>query len=81
MDWTKPILTDSGGFQLFSLARLTKVTEEGAVFRSHIDGSEMQLSPEKSVQIQQQLGSDIAMVLDHLIELSLVQINLYSHLR
>ena len=69
MDWPGPILTDSGGFQLFSLAKLTKVSEAGAVFRSHIDGSEMQLSPEQSVQIQQQLGSDIAMVLDHLIEL------------
>ena len=69
MDWPKPILTDSGGFQLFSLAKLTKITETGATFRSHIDGSEMQLSPERSVQIQQQLGSDIAMVLDHLIEL------------
>ena len=69
MDWSSPILTDSGGFQLFSLAKLTKVTEAGATFRSHIDGSAMELSPERSVQIQQQLGSDIAMVLDHLIKL------------
>lgn len=69
MDWSGPILTDSGGFQLFSLAKLANITEAGVTFRSHIDGSEMQLSPEQSVQIQQQLGSDIAMVLDHLIEL------------
>lgn len=69
MGWDRPILTDSGGFQLFSLAKLTKITEEGATFRSHIDGSAMELSPERSVEIQQQLGSDIAMVLDHLIEL------------
>lgn len=69
MGWDRPILTDSGGFQLFSLAKLTKITEAGATFRSHIDGSAMVLSPERSVEIQQQLGSDIAMVLDHLIEL------------
>lgn len=69
MDWSKPILTDSGGFQLFSLAKLTKITEQGATFRSHIDGAKMELSPERSVEIQQLLGSDIAMVLDHLIEL------------
>ncbi len=69
MGWEKPILTDSGGFQLFSLAQLTKITEKGAVFRSHIDGSRIELTPERSVQIQQQLGSDISMVLDHVIEL------------
>ena len=69
MDWSKPILTDSGGFQLFSLAKLTKITEQGATFQSHIDGAKMELSPERSVQIQELLGSDIAMVLDHLIEL------------
>lgn len=69
MDWSKPILTDSGGFQLFSLAKLTKITEQGATFRSHIDGSKLELTPERSVEIQQELGSDIAMVLDHLIEL------------
>lgn len=67
--WDKPILTDSGGFQLFSLARLTRIDEQGAVFRSHIDGSTIELSPERSVEIQQELGSDIAMVLDHVIEL------------
>ena len=67
--WEKPILTDSGGFQLFSLARLTKINEQGAVFRSHIDGSQMELSPERCVEIQETIGSDIAMVLDHLIQL------------
>lgn len=67
--WSGPILTDSGGFQLFSLAQNTKVTEEGAVFRSHIDGSEFRLTPEEAVRIQEQLGSDVAMVLDHVIAL------------
>jgi queuine tRNA-ribosyltransferase len=69
MGWDGPMLTDSGGFQLFSLAKLTKITEQGATFRSHIDGSKIELTPERSVQIQQELGSDIAMVLDHVIEL------------
>ena len=69
MDWSRPILTDSGGFQLFSLAKLTRVNEEGATFQSHIDGSKLELTPERSVEIQQELGSDIAMVLDHLIQL------------
>ncbi len=69
MGWDKPILTDSGGFQLFSMAKLTKINEQGAIFRSHIDGSTIELPPERSVEIQQLLGSDIAMVLDHVIEL------------
>ena len=69
MNWNRPILTDSGGFQIFSLAKLTKVDESGAVFRSHIDGSKIELTPERSVEIQESLGSDIAMVLDHLVEL------------
>lgn len=69
MNWHAPILTDSGGFQLFSLAQLTKITEQGATFRSHVDGSPMELTPESSVQMQQRLGSDIAMVFDHLIQL------------
>jgi len=68
MSWPKAILTDSGGFQVFSLAELRKVTDEGVVFRSHLDGSEHFLSPEKSIEIQQALGSDIAMVLDECIE-------------
>ena len=67
--WQRPILTDGGGFQLFSLAKLTKINEKGAVFRSHIDGSPMELTPERSVEIQETIGSDIAMVLDHLIQL------------
>jgi len=69
MRWDGPILTDSGGFQLFSLAKMTKVTEEQATFRSHIDGSLMHLSPERAVQIQEALGSDVAMVLDHVVAL------------
>src|SRR5687768_17557894 len=67
--WSGPILTDSGGFQLFSLAQMTKVTEEQATFRSHIDGSLLQLSPERAVAIQEALGSDVAMVLDHVVRL------------
>jgi queuine tRNA-ribosyltransferase len=69
MGWTGPILTDSGGFQVFSLAKMTKVKESGATFRSHIDGSPMELTPERAVAIQEALGSDIAMVLDHVIGL------------
>lgn len=69
MGWNGPILTDSGGFQLFSLAERTKVTEEEAVFRSHIDGSLIRLSPEKAMAIQSALGSDVAMVLDHVVSL------------
>lgn len=69
MGWPGPILTDSGGFQLFSLAQNSKVNDEGAVFRSHIDGSLMRLTPEDAVRIQEELGSDIAMVLDHVIGL------------
>ncbi len=64
MHWDRPILTDSGGFQVFSLASQAKITDEGAKFRSHIDGSPLELTPEKAVEIQQNLGSDIAMVLD-----------------
>src|SRR5260370_41789880 len=68
MSWPGAILTDSGGFQVFSLADLRKVTDEGVIFRSHLDGSEHTLAPEKSIEIQQALGSDIAMVLDECIE-------------
>jgi queuine tRNA-ribosyltransferase len=64
MHWDGPILTDSGGFQVFSLATQVKVTDHGAWFRSHIDGSPLELTPERAVEIQQNLGSDIAMVLD-----------------
>ena len=64
MNWNKPILTDSGGFQVFSLGELRKIKEEGVHFRSHLDGSKHFLSPEKSIEIQNNLGSDIMMVLD-----------------
>jgi queuine tRNA-ribosyltransferase len=68
MSWPRAILTDSGGFQVFSLSELRKVTDEGVRFRSHLDGSEHLLTPEKAVEIQLALGSDIAMVLDECIE-------------
>lgn len=64
MSWKGPILTDSGGFQVFSLSKLNKVTEEGVVFQSHLDGSTHLLSPEKSMEIQRALGSDIVMCFD-----------------
>ncbi|OSP56142.1 tRNA guanosine(34) transglycosylase Tgt [Pseudoruegeria sp. SK021] len=64
MNWDRPILTDSGGFQVMSLADLRKLTEEGVTFRSHIDGSKHMLSPETSMQIQKLLGSDIVMCFD-----------------
>ncbi len=64
MHWDKPILTDSGGFQVFSLGPLRKITEEGVTFRSHLDGSKHFLSPEKAVEIQNALGSDIMMAFD-----------------
>lgn len=64
MNWDKPILTDSGGFQVFSLGDLRKITEEGVQFRSHIDGSKHMLSPEKSIEVQTYLGSDIMMAFD-----------------
>ena len=64
MRWDRPILTDSGGFQVFSLGDLRKIKEEGVYFRSHLDGSKHFLSPEKSISIQNNLGSDIMMVLD-----------------
>jgi queuine tRNA-ribosyltransferase len=64
MNWTGPILTDSGGYQVFSLAEQRKITDHGAKFRSHIDGAILELTPERAVEIQQNLGSDIAMVLD-----------------
>ncbi|MDO5308810.1 MAG: tRNA guanosine(34) transglycosylase Tgt [Planctomycetia bacterium] len=67
--WKNLMLTDSGGFQLFSLARLTKINEEGAVFRSHIDGRKLALTPEGSIAIQEALGADIAMAFDHVIAL------------
>lgn len=64
MSWDKPILTDSGGFQVFSLASMRKITEEGVTFRSHIDGRKIFMGPEESMQIQSHLGSTIAMAFD-----------------
>ena len=64
MGWEGPILTDSGGYQLFSLAPLAKISDEGIDFQSHLDGARMMLTPERAVQIQENLGPDIAMVLD-----------------
>src|SRR6516165_7805781 len=64
MSWHGPILTDSGGFQIFSLTKLRKITDEGVEFQNHIDGSRAFISPEIAMEIQAALGSDIAMVLD-----------------
>src|SRR5213594_1458147 len=64
MSWDEPILTDSGGYQIFSLAKLRKITEEGVEFQNHIDGARAFISPEIAMEIQAALGSDIAMVLD-----------------
>jgi queuine tRNA-ribosyltransferase len=67
MGWDGPILTDSGGYQVMSLSELTKVTEEGVAFASHIDGSRHMLSPERSIEVQRLLGSDIVMAFDQLV--------------
>jgi len=64
MDWDKPILTDSGGFQVFSLTDLRKIDDEGVTFQSHLDGSKHRFTPEATIQIQRNIGSDIMMVLD-----------------
>lgn len=69
MRWDKPILTDSGGFQVMSLSQIRKITEEGAAFQSHIDGSRHMLTPERSIEIQCLIGSDIQMQFDECIEL------------
>ncbi len=68
MNWDRPILTDSGGFQVFSLASLRKITEEGVRFQSHIDGRRIFMGPEESMQIQSNLGSTIAMAFDECVE-------------
>lgn len=68
MNWSRPILTDSGGFQVFSLAKLRKIKEEGVYFSSHIDGRKIFMGPEESMQIQSNLGSTIAMAFDECIE-------------
>ncbi len=64
MNWNLPILTDSGGFQVFSLAEMRKISDQGVSFRSHIDGALLELNPERAIRIQENLGSDIAMCLD-----------------
>ncbi|MBU1132601.1 tRNA guanosine(34) transglycosylase Tgt [Patescibacteria group bacterium] len=69
MNWRKPILTDSGGFQVFSLAKIRKLNEEGVIFNSHINGKEFFLSPENAINIQFAIGSDIMMVLDECVKL------------
>jgi queuine tRNA-ribosyltransferase len=68
MSWPRPILTDSGGYQVFSLADLRRVTDDGVTFRSHIDGSEHFLSPERALEVEIALGADIVMALDECIE-------------
>ena len=68
MNWNKPVLTDSGGFQVFSLAKLRKIKEEGVYFASHIDGRRLFIGPEESMQIQSKLASTIAMAFDECIE-------------
>jgi queuine tRNA-ribosyltransferase len=65
MGWVGPILTDSGGFQVFSLAARARISDAGALFRSHIDGRLVELSPERATAVQQELGADVAMCLDH----------------
>src|SRR6202047_2984204 len=67
--WEGPMLTDSGGFQVMSLSELRKVTENAVTFRSHIDGAKIELSPERSIEVQRLLGSDIAMQMDECIRL------------
>ena len=69
MGWQGPTLTDSGGFQVFSLAQQVRVTEEAASFRSHLDGSLVELSPEASMRIQERIGADVAMQMDHVVAL------------
>ena len=67
MNWDRPILTDSGGYQVMSLSELTKVTDEGVAFRSHLDGSKHLLTPERSIEVQRLLGTDIVMQFDELV--------------
>ena len=67
MGWERPILTDSGGYQVMSLSELTKISEEGVAFASHLDGSRHMLTPERSIEVQRLLGSDIVMAFDELV--------------
>ena len=71
MDWERPILTDSGGYQVYSLSEMRKITEEGVKFQSHIDGSYHQFTPENAVDIQGKIGADIIMAFDECTPLSL----------
>jgi queuine tRNA-ribosyltransferase len=71
MAWDGPILTDSGGFQVFSLAHMVRVDEDGVTFASHLDGSPQRLTPERAIEIQEALGSDIAMAFDHVVDSTL----------
>ena len=64
MGWNGPMLTDSGGYQVYSLADINKITDEGVTFASHIDGAKIYLTPERSIQIQQDLGADMFMAFD-----------------
>ena len=68
MNWNKPILTDSGGFQVFSLSKMRKITDDGVTFSSYIDGSKHYFTPERSIEIQEALGSDIMMAFDECTE-------------
>ena len=68
MSWKRPLLTDSGGFQVFSLSKLRKVTEEGVEFRSHLDGSKYFFSPEHSMEVQIALGADVMMTFDECVD-------------
>ena len=69
MNWPRPILTDSGGFQVMSLAQLRKIDEKGVTFRSHLDGAMVELTPERAIEIQRLLGADIIMQLDECLRL------------
>jgi len=81
MNWSRPILTDSGGFQVMSLSELRKITDHGVVFRSHIDGAMVDLTPERAIEIQSLLGADISMQLDECIKLPNTQAELVRSMR
>jgi len=81
MNWPRPILTDSGGFQVMSLSELRKIDDKGVTFRSHIDGAMVELSPERAIEIQTLLGADIAMQLDECIKLPNTQFELERAMR
>ena len=81
MNWPRPILTDSGGFQVMSLSELRKIDDKGVTFRSHIDGAMVELSPERAIEIQTLLGADIAMQLDECIKLPSTQFELECAMR